>query len=306
MGNCAAEYSKLLIIDDDQSSICLLTVLLRNAGYCKLNSVTDPREASRSYAEFEPDLILVDILMPYLDGLEVIEALQGRIPRNNYVPIVVLTADADPSVRQRALSMGVKDFLTKPFNQTELVLRIANLLETRFLHVQIHGRIQALEEQVRQRTRALDQAQTDVIECLEKVASLRDGGTSQHCQRVGLLAALIGRAMGFSEDRAQLIGAAATLHDIGKVGIPDRILLKPGKLTREEFHQIKKHTAIGAEILAINHFSMMKLAEEIAFYHHERWDGGGYNGLKGEDIPASGPYCDAGRHFRRPHARSAV
>jgi len=287
MHDSAVAYSKLLIVDDDESSIRFLTVILQNAGYSRLNSLTDPREASRYYAELEPDLIVLDFLMPYLDGLEVIEALQSRIPRSSYVPILVLTADADPRTRQRALSMGANDFITKPFNQTELVLRIGNLLETRLLYVQIHGRNQLLEEQVRQRTSALDQAQTEVVECLEKVAGYRDDETGQHAQRVGVLAALIGRAMGFSEDRAQLIQAAATLHDIGKIGIPDRILLKPGKLTLEEFDQIKTHTTIGAEILTMSHFSILKLAKEIAFYHHERWDGCGYNRTIGEDIPVS-------------------
>jgi putative two-component system response regulator len=287
MGNNAVECSKLLIVDDDESSIRLLTVVLQNAGYSRLNSLTDPREAPRCYAEFEPDLIVVDFLMPYLDGLEVIEALQSRIPRTSYVPILVLTADPDPCTRKRALSMGANDFVTKPFDRTELVLRIRNLLETRLLHVRIHGRNQLLEEEVRQRTGALDQAQTEVIECLGKVTGYRDDDTGQHAQRVGLLAALIGRAMGFSEDRAESIRAAATLHDIGKIGIPDRILLKPGKLTGEEFDQIKRHTNIGAEILSMSHFSILKLAEEIAFYHHERWDGGGYNSTRGEDIPVA-------------------
>jgi len=287
MGDTGVAYSKLLIVDDDESYIRFLTVVLQNAGYSRLTSLTDPREATRCYAEFEPDLILLDFLMPYLDGLQVIEALQTRIPRSSYVPILVLTADADPRTRQRALSMGANDFVAKPCNQTELVLRVGNLLETRLLYVQIHGRNQSLEEQVRQRTSALDQAQTEVIECLEKVAGYRDDETGQHAQRVGLLAALIGRAMGFSEDQAQSIQAAATLHDIGKIGIPDRILLKPGALTREEFDQIKTHTAIGGEILTMSHFTILKLAQEIAFYHHERWDGCGYNSMRGEDIPVS-------------------
>jgi putative two-component system response regulator len=279
------ENSKLLIVDDDESSIRLLTVMLQNAGYSKLNSLTDPREAPRCYDEFEPDLILVDFLMPHLDGLELIEALQSRIPQSSYVPILVLTADANPRTMQRALSMGASDFLTKPFNQTQLVLRIRNLLETRLRYVQIQGHNRLLVEQVRQRTSALDEAQTEVIQCLTKVAGYQDDETCQHAQRVGVLAALIGRAMGFSDDEAGVVQIAATLHDIGKIGIPDCILLKPGRLTREEFDQIKKHTAIGAEILSMSHFSILKLAQEIAFYHHERWDGSGYNNTRGEDIP---------------------
>jgi len=155
-----------------------------------------------------------------------IEALQTRIPRSSYVPILVLTADADPRTRQRALSMGANDFVAKPCNQTELVLRVGNLLETRLLYVQIHGRNQSLEEQVRQRTSALDQAQTEIIECLEKVAGYRDDETGQHAQRVGLLAAFDRASHGFfPKTRPQSIQAAATLHDIGKIGIPDRILL---------------------------------------------------------------------------------
>src|ERR1700722_2549481 len=149
MQDSAVAYSKLLIVDDDESSIRFLTVILQNAGYSRLNSLTDSREASRYYAELEPDLILLDFLMPYLDGLEVIKALQSRIPRSSYVPIVILTSDADPRVRQRALSMGADDFITKPFNQAELVLRVGKLLETRLLYVQINGRNQLLEEQVR-------------------------------------------------------------------------------------------------------------------------------------------------------------
>lgn len=287
MRTSAVKYSKLLIVDDDESSICFLTAVLQKAGYSKLASLLDPREASGYYAEFDPDLILLDFLMPYMDGSEVIEALHSRFPEGDFVPILVLTADADPAIRQRALSLGANDFLTKPFDQAELVLRVGNLLATRLLHVQIQGRNQVLEEQVRQKANALDQAQTDVIECLEKVAGYRDDETSQHAQRVGVLAAQIARAMGFSEDRAQALRIAATLHDIGKIAIPDHILLKPGKLTRFEFDRIKTHTAVGAEILSMSHFSIVNLAEEIAFYHHERWDGGGYNGMKGEAIPVA-------------------
>jgi putative two-component system response regulator len=285
MGTAPLKYSKLLIVDDDESSIRLLTAVLQQAGYSRFDTLTDPREVPRHYTEFEPDLIVVDYLMPHLDGLEVIEGLQSRIPPGRYVPILVLTADPDPGIGQRALSVGANDFLTKPFDRTELVLRIGNLLETRLLYDQIRGRNRLLEEQVRQRTSNLVQAQTEVIECLVKVARYRDDETGEHAQRVGLLSATIGRALGFSEDQAQSIRVAATLHDIGKIGIPDLILLKPSKLTHEEFDRIKEHTTIGAEILSMHHFAILKLAEEIALYHHERWDGRGYNGMKGEDIP---------------------
>jgi putative two-component system response regulator len=287
MATSTVKGSKLLIIDDDESAIRVITAVLKDASYDRFSTLTDPREASRYYSDFEPDLILIDLLMPYMDGLEVIEGLQSRIPRNSFLPILVLTADAEFHTRQRALTLGAKDFLTKPFNRVELILRVGNLLETRLLYVQIHGSNVALEEQVRQGACDLDQAQAEVIGCLEKVASYRDEETSQHCKRVSLLATLIARAIGFSEDRAQLIGAASTLHDIGKIGIPDRILLKPGKLTPDEFDQIKTHTAIGAEILSISHSSIVKVAGEIAHYHHERWDGQGYNGLSGENIPVA-------------------
>jgi putative two-component system response regulator len=281
------ESAKLLIVDDDEGVIRLISAVLQHAGYARLNSLTDPREFQRIYAELKPDLILMDILMPHLNGLSVVEALQCEIPLDNYVPILFLSADTDPSVRARALSIGAKDFLSKPFNPAELVARVRNLVEARLLYIQIRGLNRSLAEKVKGLRNALEHAGVEMAGCLAKAASYRDDDTGQHAQRVGCLAHEIALAMGFSQADARLLQAAAALHDIGKIGIPDRILLKPGKLTQEEFDQIRTHTAIGAEILSHSQFSILKLAEEIAAYHHERWDGGGYNGRRGETIPVA-------------------
>ncbi|MDP9169428.1 MAG: response regulator, partial [Acidobacteriota bacterium] len=261
------------------------SLTLQKAGYSALDATTDPREALNRYDAFTPDLMLLDLMMPYVDGLSLIETIQARARGNNYVPILVITADLVAETQQKALSTGAKDFITKPFDPTEVSLRVANLLETRYRYIQFRNQSEVLDEMVRERTASLERAQVECLQRLARAAEFRDDATAHHVQRVGHLAGLLGREMGLMEDRVRLLRDAATLHDIGKIGIPDRILLKPGKLTSEEFDQMKGHTKMGAEILAGSHFPVLKLAEEIAWFHHERWDGDGYNRISGKNIP---------------------
>jgi putative two-component system response regulator len=279
--------ARILIIDDEQTNLLILRRLLERAGFTRIQMTTDPREATKLYVDFRPDLILLDLHMPHMDGLAVMAEL-GEIAEATYLPILILTGDVSPEARRDALSRGAKDFVHKPFSSDEVLLRINTLLETRFLYLQIQSQNQILEAKVRERTRELEGAQIEIIERLAKAAEFRDDNTGQHTERVGQMAALIARQTGLPDTQVSLIRRAAPLHDVGKIGIPDSILLKLGKLTTEEFDLVKTHTMIGARILSGSRFPILRLAEEIAFSHHERWDGSGYGGMTGDAIPLAG------------------
>jgi putative two-component system response regulator len=278
--------ARILIVDDQEANVVYLERILQRAGFTNMKSLTDPRMMSQFFTIFQPDLILLDLHMPHLDGFAVMEQLVPAIPSGTYLPILVLTADITKEAKERALSMGARDFLTKPFDPTEVLLRIGNLLETRFLHLRLQEYNQSLEQKVRERTRELEEAQVEILERLARAAEYRDDETGRHAQRVGWNSALLAQAIGLPATQVELIRRAAPLHDVGKIGIPDHILLKPGKLTVEEFEIMKAHTTIGAKILSGSQFALLQLARDIAHAHHERWDGNGFpQGLKGEAIP---------------------
>jgi putative two-component system response regulator len=279
---------KLLIVDDEEENVFLLERVLRHAGYAYLRSTTDPRQVLSMFLEYQPDLILLDLQMPHLDGHAVMKQLAARIRPGTYLPILVLTADLSPEAKQRALSLNAKDFLNKPFDITEMLLRIRNLLETRFLYLQVQSQNQFLEAKVVERTRELEEAQIEILERLARAAEFRDDNTGQHTRRMGETSALIARALGKPGAWIEILCRAAPLHDLGKIGIRDRILLKPGRLTTEEFDVMKTHTVIGASVLTGSRSSPLQMAEVIALTHHERWDGTGYARLKGEAIPIEG------------------
>lgn len=272
--------AKILIVDDQEDNVALLEACLQDVGnYHNLRSTTDPREVFLLYAESPPDLILLDWLMPDLDGLQVLKQLHLIAPPGTYLPVLVLTADITSQTKLAALEAGAKDFVTKPFDQLEVLLRIRNLLETRFLYTN-------LEHLVQERTKEVQAAQAEILERLAVSGEYRDDLTGEHTERVGRMASDLATRLGLSQFEANLIGRAAPLHDVGKIGIPDAILLKPGRHTPEEFDQMKTHTTIGAKILSKGHSVLVNLAEVIALSHHERWDGKGYpNGFSGEDIP---------------------
>jgi putative two-component system response regulator len=280
-------HASILIVDDEPANVDVLKRLLERAGFYKLESTNDPREAGNLYVKCRPDLILLDLHMPHMDGLAVMDQL-NQIAEASYLPILMLTGDMSPEARREALSRGAKDFVNKPFHADEVLLRIRTLLETRFLYLQIQSQNQMLEAKVRERTRELESAQIEIIERLARAAEFRDDNTGQHTERVGQMAALLARQIGLPDGQVSLIRRAAPLHDVGKIGIPDAVLLKLGKLSPEEFELVKTHTTIGARILSGSRFALLKLAEEIAFSHHERWDGDGYAGLPGDQIPLAG------------------
>ncbi len=285
MEHDALRTANILIVDDQEANVRLLERILQQAGFDNVKSTTDSRLALPLYTGFRPDLVLLDLHMPDVDGFQVMEELRPRI-EGTYLPILVLTADITSEVKQRALAGGAKDFLTKPVDATEVVLRIRNLLETRMLHLQLQDQNEILEEKVLDRTRELEQAQIEILERLALAAEYRDDDTGQHTYRVGETSGHIARALVLPDAQVELIRRAAPLHDVGKIGIPDNILLKPGKLTPDEFEVMKTHTTIGVRILSGSKFPLLQLAREIALAHHERWDGAGFpEGLTGEAIP---------------------
>ena len=291
------QTAKILIVDDQEANILLLRRLLQElGGYDHIASTTNPRETFTLLTDFEPDIILLDLAMPELDGFGVMEQLNMILPKESFLPIIILTADISPTTKQRALQAGARDFLTKPFDSTEALLRIRNLLETRSLHLKLEARVlertRALEEahtELFNRSKEVEAAQLEVLERLGACAEFRDDATGQHTQRVGHLATQVARALGLPESQVELISRAAPLHDVGKIGISDAILLKPDRLDEAERNQVKRHTTIGANILRNGRSLLIQIAEEIALTHHERYDGQGYpNGLVGENIPISG------------------
>lgn len=273
---------RILIVDDDEQSVRLLERILRRTGFTVIRTVTDSREVLALFRDFEPDIVLLDLHMPHLDGFAIMRQIRSRIAEGEYFPFLMVTGDVEPEVKLQALMSGAKDFLTKPYDRVEVVLRVRNLLDTRDLNIR-------LEERVRERTRELQVAEIEIAERLALAAELRDYRSGAHTQRVGQTSASIAAALGLPAEEVELIRRAAPLHDIGKLAIPDAILLKPGLLTLEEMDTMKTHTVLGAKMLSGSSSKILQVAEEIALYHHENWDGTGYTPhLSGKAIPLVG------------------
>jgi putative two-component system response regulator len=293
----------ILIVDDETEDVALLTDLLRENGYAHVESTTDARRALPLFLASAPDLVLLDLKMRHLDGFEVMAQLASRIPDKDFLPILVLTANDTAMVKKRALAAGADDFVAKPFDTGEMLLRIRNLLERRFLQEQIRRQNEVLENRVRERTQELleaneavsksnlelQDAQIETVERLAMAAEYRDDNTGSHVQRISENAARLAQAQGVPATQVELIRKAAALHDVGNVGVAEAILLKPNKLTPAEFEIMKSHTVIGARILSGSRHPLLQLAEVIALTHHECWDGSGYpGGLQGDAIPLGG------------------
>ena len=260
---------------------------LAQAGYGDVLRTADLTSTHRLCVTERPDIVLLD-----LDGGQPSERTLAEIrpltEAPERLPVLALIADTSPAARQTAISLGVRDFVTKPVDATELLLRVRNILQTRRLQCQSAERPPIVSQTIGERPDELGTAR-ESLSILAAVADYHDDDTSQHAQRVGVGAALIATSLGQPEPFVDMIRDAATLHDIGKVGISRRILLKPGKLTPPEWMHMMRHVDMGAQILAPARSPVLRLAAEIARTHHERWDGNGYiAGLAGEDIPLSG------------------
>lgn len=279
---------RILAVDDEPVNLKLLERMLNGSGYRNLELVADPREVIGRYRAARPDLILLDLNMPYLDGFGVLDALR-ELNDPLLPPVVILTAQHGKDFLLRALSAGARDYLTKPFDRNELLMRVRNLLDAYLAHRLLDDQNQVLEERVRQRTEELRRTRLQVVQRLSMAAEYKDEETGHHVLRMSHTSALLAQQLGWSESFCELMLHASPMHDIGKIGIPDAILLKPDRFEPYEWDIMKSHVEIGARLLEGDDSDLMRMAREIALCHHEKWNGSGYpSALAGEAIPQSG------------------
>ena len=302
--------AKLYLLDDEQINLDVVRAFLQLEGYEQIVSSTDPTHALQEILSDPPDALLLDIQMPGISGLDVLAAIRNH-PSTANLPVIVLTATSDQAAKVKALELGANDLLRKPLERIDLILRLRNTLSAKSHQDQLANHAAELELAVAKRTHQLETARQNVVRCLARAAEHRDDDTGQHILRVGRYARIIGKQLGWSKRRLDTLEQAAQLHDVGKIGISDTILLKPGRLTNDEFKMIQKHTGfgkniieplspnqssevrqhakIGSQIMDADDDDFMAFAARVALTHHEWFDGTGYPlGLAGEDIPIEG------------------
>ncbi len=302
--------AKIMIVDDEPLNVMTFRQHLKMEGYENFVTTSDAREALHLLRSERPDVLLLDIRMPEISGLDILR-VTGLDPVLQHIPVLILTAASDPATRKQALDLGASDFLQKPIDPNELLPRVRNAIVIKKHYDMASSEAARLEQQVERRTRQLEATRQQLILCLARAAEHRDNDTGNHVIRVGRYTAIIARQMGYPDNRLEMLEQAAQLHDVGKIGIPDSILFKPGKLGNDEYELMKKHCALGRQIiepisekewnilkthtrigesmLHVRSSSLLMLAARIAQTHHERWDGKGYPlGLQAEDIPLEG------------------
>lgn len=275
----------VLIVDDSRSSLALLGSIVQEVVGKQVDLCLNPIQALIDSKDRQYDLVLVDHVMPEMDGIEFTRALRER---ENYltVPLIMVTSDIDKAVRLEAIRAGANDFLTKPFDPIELQARVKNLLALRRAQVELAQHADELEREVEKATAHLLAREEEIIWRLARAIEYRDGDTGEHVSRVAQICLIIAEGLGLPPQRCRMIYLGAPLHDIGKIGIADAILSKPGKLSPEEMASMREHVSIGARILAEADSELIRTAELIAQSHHEKWDGTGYpDQLSGTDIP---------------------
>lgn len=285
----ALRQACILVVDDQAVNLELIKDIFKQYEYPNIITCSNPLNISMLLNENPVDLILLDINMPVLDGFGVLSIIRQHFQESNKPPVIMLTAQNDQKNRNKALDSGANDYVMKPFNQKELLRRVELQLENWFLRKQLQQQNELLDQKVRQRTQALNDANLEIVHRLGRAGEYRDNETGNHVKRVSLFSYWIARQAGLGERHARLIELGSPMHDIGKIGVSDTILLKPGKLTDEEYAKMQDHVLIGARILENSQSEILKVAHRIALTHHEKFDGKGYpHGLAGEDIPIEG------------------
>jgi len=306
------EPAKILVVDDEPINRKVLEALLKPLGY-QVTVAEDGFQCLDIMPQLEPDLVLMDVMMPRMDGFEVTRRLKSH-EKYRDTPVVIVTALKEINDRVAALEAGADDFLTKPVDKSELRARVRSLLKVKAYHDHLLNYQRELEAAVTARTQELADAlakvrnaSLDTIFRLSRAAEYRDEDTGSHITRMSNYSARLARQLELGEKTAEAILYAAPMHDVGKIGIPDHILLKPGPLGPDEWEIMKTHTTIGSGILSAADSSFLRLGEVIALTHHEKWDGSGYpRGLKGKKIPLVGRIVAAADVFdalvsRRPY-----
>lgn len=283
------EDSKFLIIDDNKMNVNVVEATLASGGYRNFTSVVNALDIADLIRDQEFDLVLLDINMPIMDGFSVLALFQQHWGVADRPPVIMVTAQTDEESRIRALEVGASDYLTKPFNRIELLKRVAIHLQNWHMKRALQSENIVLTSEVQARTKALEEAKMEMIYRLGRAAEYRDNETGNHVKRVSLIAQAMAEELGMDTDYCELISIASPMHDIGKIGVSDTILLKPGKLNDDEYLLMQEHVKIGAEILSNSDSDLLKMAHEIALTHHEKYNGKGYpHGLKAKQIPLSG------------------
>lgn len=307
---CLITNARIAIVDDQELNVRIVVKHLKLAGYQYFFSTTDSREALALLHKHAPDVLLLDIMMPFIGGLDILREIRED-EQLKHLPVIILTADCEPQTKLEALTRGATEFLQKPVDAAELCVRLSSVLLAKTSQDRLRKRAWDLEVEVARRNVELAEAHREVVECLARIGEFRDNDTGLHTQRVGRYAEITAVQMGLPPEFCERLRLAAALHDIGKVSIPDAILRKPGPLDRDEFAVIQRHSAHGAAVCLNPRGSlpteveehcrkgqclakaacspMLTMAGVIALTHHERWDGTGYpSGLKGEEIPLEG------------------
>jgi len=277
--------SNILICDDSVSNIMMLRALLVSEGFDCVTGITDPEKVVPMLQESDFDLLVLDIEMPILDGFGVMECIENSSLKNRPT-ILIVTGSQKVETRNRALQSGAQDFINKPIDEVEAVLRVRNLLVAHTAFKSKINTVAVLEKKIEARTLELSEANQFLIKSMALIAEFKDKDTGKHVLRVGQYARILAEVYGLVPEICYLIEKAAPLHDLGKIAIPDSILLKSGSLDDAERKIMDGHSKIGADILSSRSSMLVSMASTIALSHHERWDGAGYpSGLAGESIP---------------------
>lgn len=287
MKNGQCKNGKILIVNLENKNTKPLERMFSEAGFSNIILAIHFSQALNLYGQVYPEIVILDLVGENSEGFRLMEELR-KIEPSSYLPILVTTS-LEREFRLKALKSGARDLLRKPFNEIELIRRAENIIEARLLHNEMRLRNDLLNKSIEERTKQLQDCRLEVIYRLGQASEFRDNETGMHIIRMSRLSAHLAKAMGMSDRECELILNASPMHDVGKIGIPDNILLKPGKLTPKEWDIMRTHPDIGAEILSGSKSELLKLAESIALTHQERWNGSGYpKGLKGEEIPIEG------------------